>query len=163
MTTVRQAMLANAQSYLETYRELRNLHAASHAAEALDVLIRQWLNIRLAQSYAASLADCDDEAASICSAFAVEPAILFYEMPLDWVARQWLQPALAAAERLPDHQENAARHLMDLGNVAQIQGNHNEAITYYQKSLDNNEKGTDVWGQAYVLEKIPSARQLVRD
>lgn len=135
MVMLKQAGYRFARSYMTTLHELADLYAQGNdnMAQALEELRQELDQIEQAQSWAASQADSDDEAAMLCNKYPAMALLSLCQTPE--MSLRWLHDALKAARRL-NLVEDEGRHLSSLGLINSDLGQYQEAIEYYREALE---------------------------
>ena len=155
MSSVQDARLRYALYYLGVLAEAQQLYTVGgeSARAALEILDKEWVNIRLGRGYAEVYAGEDDLAATACSDYADIGAHL---LDLRLTPRErvsWLTAASASSERLGDVGASY-RHLNSLGLAYKSLGDFDRAVTAHESQLAASRLLGDEYAAAAALTNL---------
>lgn len=136
MPSLHEARLRHAKHFEAVLREAeaRYLQSDESIHQGLSLFEQESKNIYAAQSWTASNAGNDGEAAQLCNNFgSAATSLLTRRFPADQ-AIAWLEAARDAANQLNKKYEKWG-HLANLGNLYTVRGNIAQAIVYYEECL----------------------------
>ena len=131
----------------------RYLEGGDKVIEGLALFDLERANLEAGQAWAAARAEADDAAARLCSAY---PDAGVYVLNLRLHAARWinwLEAALAAAQRLRDKGVEG-RHQGNLGVAYAALGEPRRAIEYYEQDLDIAREVGDHQGEGSALGNL---------
>ena len=124
----------HAAHYLKVLWKADDLYNKGDFQSGIDLFDLEWANIQAGQAWAASHAEEDSEAASLCMDYPNAGAhlITLQRTPAEIIP--WMESAIVAA-RLTNKRAVEIVHLGNIGNMYTMQGNTGRAIEYYEQAL----------------------------
>jgi tetratricopeptide (TPR) repeat protein len=148
----------HAAHYLNVLRAANYLYGRSeHPQFGLALSGLEWPNIRAGQSWAASRAGVDDEAASLCSHYPDAGAHLLHLRIRPEEQIRWREAAVRASRRLNRREEEGV-HLGSLGMAYDALGETRRAIEAHEQALLISRELGDRYSEAHDLSNLGMAR-----
>ena len=150
--------LCHSRHYLSVLHHADDLYldGGESLTSGLTLLDLERENIAAGQSWAASRASTDDQAAALCSRYPNAGAHCLSQRQHARERIRWREAALAAASRLKDRSAERG-HLGNLGMAYRNLGEYRRAIEYYERHLQIARELSDSRGEEQDLANLGDA------